>query len=189
MGNEQQTPAEDTKPDSGAGPGIDVTDDAGDLPAGQADDLGKLLEDARAKADDHWNEVLRSKAELDNIRKRAARDVENAHKFGLERFMSELLPVRDSMELGLQAASEDGTDLARVREGIELTLKMFNTALEKFGAVEIDPTGQKFDPEKHQAMTMEASPTVASGHVVSVVQKGLALNERLIRPAMVIVAK
>lgn len=153
------------------------------------DKLVLMLEDARSKADQHWDALLRAKAELDNLRKRTARDVEKAHKFGLERFLTELLPVKDGMELGISAASEEGADVAKVQEGVELTLKMLATALEKFGIEEVDPQGEKFDPERHQAMTMQEAAGVEPGTVVSVIQKGYLLNGRLVRPALVIVAK
>ena len=151
--------------------------------------LTLLLEDARAKADEHWQALLRAKAEIDNLRKRSRRDVENAHKFGLEKFVAEVLPVIDSMELGLSAASEEGVDAEKVREGLDLTLKMLQAAVDKFGVSEVDPEGEKFDPERHQAMTMQETDAVEPGTVVSVIQKGYVLNERLVRPALVIVAK
>ncbi len=151
--------------------------------------LTLLLEDARAKADDHWQALLRAKAEIDNLRKRSRRDVENAHKFGLEKFVAEVLPVLDSMELGLSAASEEGVDTEKVREGLELTLRMLQAAVDKFGVSEVNPEGEKFDPERHQAMTMQETDAVEPGTVVSVIQKGYVLNDRLVRPALVIVAK
>ena len=153
------------------------------------EELHQLLGDARAKADEHWNALLRVQAELENLRERSAREVENAHKYGLDRFVSELLPVKDSLELG-EAAAEDGTvEVGNVREGIQLTLKMFRTAFEKFGIEEVDPQGRKFDPEFHEAMSVQEVENAESGTVVTVVQKGYVLNGRLVRPAMVIVAK
>jgi molecular chaperone GrpE len=151
--------------------------------------LALMLEDARTKADEHWDALLRAKAEMDNLRKRASRDVENAHKFGIERFLGELLPVKDSLELGLSAAGDEQVDVAKLREGMELTLKMLSTAMEKFGVEQVDPEGEKFDPERHQAMTMHETDSVEPGTVVSVIQKGYVLNDRLVRPALVIVAK
>ncbi len=153
------------------------------------DKLALLLEDARAKADEHWQALLRAKAEIDNLRKRSRRDVENAHKFGLEKFVAEVLPVLDSMELGLSASSEEGVDGEKVREGLELTLRMLQTAVDRFGVTEVNPEGERFDPERHQAMTMQETDAVEPGTVVSVIQKGYLLNERLVRPALVIVAK
>ncbi len=143
----------------------------------------------RAKVDSHWDKLLRSNADLENLRKRNERELENAHRYALERFVAELLPVKDSMELGLSAAREDGSDRSGIREGIELTLKMFSSALEKFAVEEVNPAGEAFDPELHQAMTLQETEGVAAGTVVNVVQKGYLLNQRLVRPALVIVSK
>ncbi len=143
----------------------------------------------RATVESHWDKLLRTNADMDNLRKRHERDLENAHRFALERFIAELLPVKDSMELGLSAASGDSQELAGIREGIELTLKMFSNALEKFAVEELDPQGQAFDPELHQAMTTQESADVPPGMVLTVIQKGYRLNERLVRPALVIVSK
>ena len=149
-----------------------------------------LLEDARNKADEHWNLYLRTQAEMDNLRKRAEKDLENAHKYALEKFSLELLPVKDSLELGLAAVEENKDEaVAKLREGIELTLKMLGSALEKFGIVEINPVGEAFNPEQHQAMTMQESSEAKPNSVLTVMQKGYSLNERVIRPALVVVAK
>lgn len=168
------------------------TQQAGDDPAEQAPshaELTALLEDARNKADEHWNRCLRAEAELDNLRKRNAREIENAHKYALEKFVTELLPVRDSMELGLAAAQQEDIDPAKLREGIDLTLKMLATVMDKFHITQIDPQGEKFDPERHQAMSMQETADAEPNTVLEVVQKGYLLNDRLIRPAMVVVAK
>ncbi len=159
--------------------------------AGEAsvDELKKQLEEARSAAESHWDVVLRSRAELENLRKRSERELENAHKYGLERIISELLPVKDSLELGLAAGEGDDDKLAKLREGMELTLKMFDAALEKFGVKEINPDGEAFDPEYHQAMTVQEADGHDSNTVISVIQKGYLLNDRLVRPALVIVAK
>jgi molecular chaperone GrpE len=146
------------------------------------------LQDAKAKADQHWNQLLLARAELDNNRRRNERDVENAHKFALEKFVRELLPVKDSLELGLAAALGEGTELEKLREGMALTLKMLGSAMEKFGVSEVDPAGEKFNPERHQAMAMQESPTAEANTVLTVYQKGYLLNDRLIRPAMVVVS-
>ena len=154
-----------------------------------AEELSGLLRNAKAEAKSNWESALRAQAELENLRKRAKRDVENAHKYGLERFLEELLPIRDSMELGLSASSEGEADLKSVREGVALTLKMLDGALEKFGIEEINPTAAAFDPEFHQAMSMQEVEGVESGTVTMVMQKGFVLNGRLVRPALVMVAK
>lgn len=157
--------------------------------ADAAKDLTALLEDARNKADDHWNQFLRVQAEMDNLRKRSERDLENAHKFALEKFSSELLPVKDSLEMGLAAASGDDEAVAKLREGMELTLKILSSTLEKFGIVEVNPEGETFNPELHQAMSMQESAELEPNTVMAVMQKGYQLHGRLIRPAMVMVSK
>jgi molecular chaperone GrpE len=161
-------------------------DDAEALPA---PDLEMELKEARDEAAAHLDDLLRARAEIENLRKRSARDVENAHKFGLERFMNELLPVKDSIELGLNAADDAEVDAEKLREGLELTLKLFNTATGKFGLAEVNPEGERFDPEYHQAMSIQEVAGKEAGTVITVVQKGYLLNDRLLRPAMVIVAK
>ncbi len=157
----------------------------------QADhaELQALLEDARNKADEHWNQCLRLQAEIDNLHKRSERDLANAHKFALEKFALELLPVKDSLEMGVAAAQDENADLDKLREGSELTLKMLASALEKFNIKEINPLNEQFNPEYHEAMSMQERADVAPNTVVAVVQKGYLLNDRLIRPAMVIVSK
>lgn len=147
------------------------------------------LEDARAKADEHFEKLMRLQAELENTRRRAERELENAHKFALEKFALELLPVRDSLEMGLAAAEGDEAAVTKLREGTELTLRMLIGAMEKFGVKEIDPKGEPFNPEYHQAMTLQETAEYPANTVVAVMQKGYTLNERLIRPAMVMVAK
>jgi len=140
----------------------------------------------QAKADENWQKYLRAAAELENVRKRAARDVENAHKFALERLTVELLAVRDSLEMGLAAG--DDTDVESLRQGKEATLKQLVTIMERFGVEELDPQGEPFDPALHEAMTMQASADLEPGSVLTVIQKGYALNGRLLRPARVVVA-
>lgn len=147
------------------------------------------LAEARRAATENLDRALRAQAELENVRRRLERDLQNAHKFALDRFVSELLPVKDSLELGLAASAEKEASANRIAEGVELTLRMLEQAMEKFGVSVVDPAGQPFDPEFHQAMTMQESDTAESGMVLTVVQKGYLLNERLVRPAMVIVAK
>jgi molecular chaperone GrpE len=132
-------------------------------------------------------QMLRAAAELDNIRKRAARDVEQAHRFALEKFVQELLPAVDSLELaGANAGKADAASLAA---GQQATLKLLQKALEKFAVVMLEPQGEPFDPERHEAMAMQESATAEPQSVLQVVQKGYELNGRLLRPARVIVAK
>lgn len=144
------------------------------------------LEQAEAKAAENWERYLRGAAELENVRKRAARDVENAHRFALERFSRELLAVKDSLEMGLAAA--ENASIESLLEGSEATLKILGTTMQQFGIEELDPAGEPFDPEFHEAISMQPSEDVEPGSVVTVVQKGYSLNGRLLRPAMVVVA-
>ena len=172
-------------PESGGDPAADAEVTAATDPA----ELHALLEDARGKADEHWDQCLRLQADLDNLRKRAERDVANAHKYALERFAAELLPVRDSLEMGLAAFAAEGADPGKLREGVELTLQMLTSAMGKFEIREVNPQDERFNPDFHQAMSMQERDDVDPNTVVTVVQKGYLLNERLLRPAMVIVSK
>jgi molecular chaperone GrpE len=157
-----------------------------DSPEKNADSLETQLEAAQAKATENWEQFIRAKAEMDNLRRRNAKDVENAHKYGIEKFVNELLPVMDSMSLGLAAEDASAESL---REGMELTMNMLVKMMEKLGIEEIDPMNEKFDAEKHQAMSMQPNADVEPNTVIAVMQKGYSLNERLIRPAMVMVSK
>ena len=148
--------------------------------------LLQQLQEAEKKAEENWQLLLRTKAEMENLRKRTEKDLENAHKYGMEKFVSEMLPVKDSMELGL--AAQDVT-VESLHEGMKLTMNMFNTTFEKLGVKEINPENAPFDPEMHQAMTMQATDDVEPDTVIAVMQKGYLLNDRLVRPAMVVVSK
>jgi len=151
--------------------------------------LKQALEQAEAKAQESWDKMLRIQAESENMRRRMEKDVENARKFGVERLVNELLPIMDSMELGLAAANDQAGDVTKFVEGSQLTLRMMSGALDKFGVKAIDPQGEKFNPELHQAMSMQEKDGVEANTVIAVVQKGYSLNERVVRPAMVIIAK
>lgn len=153
------------------------------------EELALMLEEARNKAAENWEQVMRVQAELENSRRRAERDVENAHKYALEKFALELLPVKDSLEMGLAAVTGEDASIEKLREGTELTLKMLGNAMEKFGITEVNPVGEPFNPELHQAMTMQESEEHEPNTVTAVMQKGYLLNDRLIRPAMVVVCK
>jgi len=152
-------------------------------------ELTALLEDARGKADEHWDQCMRLQADIENLHKRGERDLANAHKYGLERFAVELLPVKDSLELGLDAFDKDNAEIEKLKEGVELTLQMLGNALERFEIKEINPQDEPFNPDFHQAMSMQPRDDVAPNTVVTVVQKGYQLHDRLIRPAMVIVSQ
>jgi molecular chaperone GrpE len=151
--------------------------------------LQQQLAEAQAKAQEHWDTILRQQAEQENLRKRMARDVEQARKYALERFATELLAVRDSLEMGVEAAQNSEVSVESLREGSELILKMLSAAMDKFEIAEINPLGQKFDPHVHEAMAMAPDPTAEANTVLMVQQKGYQLHERLLRPARVIVAK
>jgi len=143
------------------------------------------LEKAQKEASENWDRYLRTAAELENVRKRASRDVENAHRFALERFSRDLLAVRDSLEMGLAA---EGASVESLLEGSEATLKILGVTMQQFGIEVVDPAGEPFDPEYHEAISMQPSDDVEPGSVVTVVQRGYSLNGRLLRPAMVVVA-
>ncbi len=151
--------------------------------------LAEQLQTANQKAEENWDKAVRAVAEMENMKKRLQKDLENAHKFALENFARELLPIIDSLELGIQAAVGDSQELVKLREGSELTLKQLQTVLKKFNIEEIDPQGQPFNPELHQAMSMQPTSDVPPNTITTVFQKGYTLNGRLLRPAMVIVAK
>jgi len=157
--------------------------------AGEPSETGEaesLIAELQAKADENWDRYLRAAAEIENVRKRATRDVEHARKYAIESFAKEMLAVRDSFELGIDAA--DAADAEALVEGNQATLKLLTSALERFGISEVYPVGEPFDPELHEAMSMQPSADAEPGSVLMVVQKGYALNGRLLRPAMVVVA-
>ena len=142
---------------------------------------------AEALADENWNKYLRAVAELENVRKRASRDVEKARRFGLEGFASALLEVADSLEMALEAGENASAE--SLLTGSQATLKQLQSVLEKHGVQIVDPEGQPFDPELHEAMSMIESDTAEPDTVVTVVQRGYQLNGRLLRPARVVVAR
>lgn len=169
----------------------DAEQESGDSKSAEPEqDIQILLEDARSKADQHFDQLVRLQAEMENLRKRTKRDLESAHKFALEKICLELLPVRDSMEMGMAAAEAESADIDTIRQGVDLTLKMLVSAMEKFSINDVDPKkGDKLNPELHQAMSMQEDAEAEPNSILSVVQKGYTLNGRLMRPAMVIVAK
>lgn len=155
----------------------------------QIAELSKKLAVAQQTIIDQQDSVIRAKAEMENVRRRAALDIEKAHKFALDKFADGLLPVIDSLEMAIIHADKEDEALKPMIDGVELTLKSLLATIEKFGLAVIDPTGEVFNPEKHQAMSMQSVDGVAANQVIAVMQKGYELNGRLIRPAMVIVAK
>jgi len=169
----------------------DVCEADGQLkePEVSIEELQKQLSAAEKKAEKNWDKAIRAQAEIENLKRRMQKDLENAHKYGLEKFAKELLSVIDSLELGIQAATDDSPEVVKFKEGSELTIKQFEAVFQKFNIEAIDPVGQPFNPELHQAMTMQVSSDVAPNTVLNVFQKGYILNGRLLRPAMVVVAK
>ena len=145
----------------------------------------EMIRKLELQAQEHYDAWLRAKAEADNIRKRAQADVANAHKYAVEGFATQLLPVRDALETALAV---DNAGLQALRQGVELTLKQVDAAFDKFAVREINPVGEKFDPHRHQAMTTVESDKTPNT-VVHVFQKGYTLNDRILRPALVTVAK
>ena len=181
-------------PAQGAGSAEQQEDSTRAAPAGQeaeAGELDSLIEEAVAAAlAEQRDSVLRAHAEVQNMRRRCEQDVEKAHKFALEKFSTELLTVIDNLERALGAVPEtDDENVKALKEGVELTLKGFLETCEKFNIRQMDPVGEPFDPQLHQAMSMVENPDVEPNTVVTVVQKGYTLNDRVIRPAMVMVSK
>ncbi len=153
------------------------------------EELKKELEEAKQKNHETWDKAVRVQAEMENLKRRTQKDLEDAHKFALTSFGKELLPVFDSVVLGLQAATGESEDVKKFREGSELTIKQFEALFAKFNIVAVDPLGQPFNAEQHQAMLMQAVEDAEPNTVINVFQKGYTLNGRLLRPAMVVVAK
>lgn len=147
------------------------------------------LEDAKQTIADQKDGVVRAAADVDNIRRRAAQDVEKAHKFALEKFANELLPVIDNLERAIEFSDKENETLKPLLEGIDMTVKSFNDAVAKFGVEIVNPQGEQFNPEFHQAMSIQPSNDVTPNTVLAVMQKGYTLNGRLLRPAMVMVSK
>ena len=164
-----------------------ATADTGAAP--DAERLQQQLAEAQNQAQQERERAIRAAAEMENLRRRAAMDVEKAHKFALEKFAGELLPVIDSLERALEMSDRENEQLKPTLEGVELTLRSMLNAVGKFGVLPIDPQGEGFDPNRHQAMSMVENPNVAPNTVLAVMQKGYELNGRVIRPAMVMLAK
>ncbi len=182
---------------TGSGPGDVDTTAAGAEPttvlpetAAQLVEMERLqlaLTASEERAKSHWDQYLRAVADVENLRRRAAKDVEAAHRFGIDKLASELLPVRDSLELAVENA--DRADSQSLVAGQQATLKLLAKAFDKLNIVEINPLGEPFDPTRHEAMMAQPSATAEPNSVLQVVQRGYELNGRLLRPARVIVAK
>ena len=194
MSNEQETPDSQKENDINDQPVVideEQSESAEDLPTEEitVEVLQKQLAESEKKATENLDKALRIQAEMENLKRRTQKDLENAHKFALDKFSKELLAVIDSLELGLRAVIGDSEEIQKIREGYELTLKQFESVFSKFNIEKIDPTGEVFNPEHHQAMTMQPSAEAKPNTVLNVFQKGYSLNGRLIRPAMVVVSK
>ena len=159
------------------------------IDSSKIEDLESQLEEAQQSAKDNWDKLLRSQAEMENLKRRTTKDLENAHKFALEGFVKALLEVSDSLTMGLKSAQDEKATLENTTEGLELTMKVFNSTLEKFGVESINPIDEKFDPDLHEAVTMVPMPDKKPNTVLEVVQTGFTLNGRLVRPALVIVVQ
>ncbi|MEX0374375.1 nucleotide exchange factor GrpE [Spiribacter pallidus] len=190
-------PNDESPSDAARAAGIDpAVDEAGEAPeaevvadVGEIETLRSALSEAEARAEENWNQFLRARAEMENQRRRAEKDVASARQQSLEKLAGELLAVKDSLEMGVQAARSESADVEKLAEGSELTLRMFEQALDKFNIEAVSPQGERFDPAVHEAMAAQESSEAEPNTVLSVVQKGYRLGERLLRPAMVIVAK
>jgi molecular chaperone GrpE len=169
--------------------GVETPADEAAEVAGEEPDEATAL---REQAKELQEQLLRSQAEMQNVRRRAEIDVEKAHKFALEKFVKELLPVADSLEKAVESTEgheAKGELVASIREGVEMTLSLFMSSLSKFNVAQVNPLGEPFDPQLHEALSMVPSPDAEPNSVISVVQKGYTLNGRLVRPAMVVIAK
>lgn len=208
--NEQVQPAEATSIDIGVDSGVDdvisadtdevlvETADSTEYEAGEKSegvsvkvltDMQREIETLRREKTEQEENVLRVQAEMQNLRRRVERDVENAHKFALEKFVQDLLPVVDSLDRGIETVPEDDETQQAAREGLVLTQKMLTDSLTKFSVEVVDPVGETFNPQFHEAITMLPQPDLAPNTVINTVQKGYTLNGRLVRPAMVVVSK
>lgn len=164
---------------------LDTGSSALDHPSYRA--LEEKLTEAEQQAHENWEKSVRALAELDNVRRRAARDVENAHRYGLEKLIDSLLPVIDSLEQALQLAEQE--ENKAMHEGLELTMKLILDVLKKHGVEQLNPEGELFNPQLHEAMSMQVVEGVPANTILTVFQKGYKLNDRVVRPARVIVAK
>ena len=152
-------------------------------------ELRDALEAEKSRAEKQWDIAVRAKAEAENMRRRAERDVEKAHRYSVEKLLKELLPVLDSLEQGLASIDPEDEALQAVHHGMELTHKIFLDTIAKSGVVKLEADGAMFDPIKHEAMSMQVNADVEPGTILHVVQQGYTLHERLLRPARVVVAK
>jgi molecular chaperone GrpE len=152
-------------------------------------ELMRKLDETEQKVNDYWERILRMQADAENARRRHEKEIANAHKYALEKFVDELLPIIDSLEMCIANEAKETGDTHSAVEGVRLTLNMFYNAMEKFGVKQVNPLNEPFNPEYQQAIAMEESDHIGPGTVLRVLQKGYTLNDRLIRPAFVVVSK
>tara|TARA_Y100000780_G_C13662147_1_gene409080 strand:- start:875 stop:1471 length:597 start_codon:yes stop_codon:yes gene_type:complete len=197
MAHEEKTPQDEQQAKPVNDEQADAVEASAEAPAEEgaaadesmdAEQLAKELAAAVAEVESLKDQMLRTHAEAQNVRRRAEQDVEKAHKFGVEKFANEMLPIVDSLERAIEAFGDDEA-LQPMREGVEMTMKMFLSGLEKFKMEQVNPLGETFDPALHQAMSMVDAPDAEPNSVIAVMQKGYILHGRLVRPAMVVVAK
>lgn len=155
----------------------------------EAEALRQQLAEAQAQAAENWDKALRAAAELENVRRRVERESAQAQKYALERILGELISVNDSLELALKAVAKEDAETRKHLEGLELTHKQLWQTLGRYGVSQLDPQGEPFNPELHEAVSTLESGEMAPNHVLSVMQKGYKLHDRLLRPAMVVVSR
>lgn len=189
MSEEKQAPLDEEKSVEAAASADSVDSNSGDELNPTVDAVQAEIESLNAELAQAREDYLRAQAEAQNARRRAEQDVEKAHKFGQEKLVNDLLPVIDNLERALEAMDTSDETLKAIIEGVELTLKSFQDTLTKHKVEAINPIGEPFDPQVHQAMTMVESPDAEPNSVINVFQKGYTLHGRLVRPAMVVVAK
>jgi len=182
--NEEQIPAVDSEQETENVEAVDATENAELEDSAQAE-----LADAIAEAAKQKELALRTLADMENLKRRTRIDIEEAHKFGLEKFVNALIPVMDSMEMGFEASKKDEASIESIQEGLDMTIKQMLDMLATFNVERVNPIGEKFDPKTAEALSMVPSPEHESNTVIDVIQKGYILNERLVRPARVIVAE
>lgn len=167
----------------------DLVEAAEDMATDQQSLAQSPLEIAEAKAHEHHENLLRLAAEMDNLRKRTTREVEQARKFAVERFAKEVLLVKDSLEMSVDAANKEGATVESIKQGVEITMKQLNSAMDKFAIKLIDAEGAPFNPEFHEAMAMQPSSEMEPNTVMFVMQKGYMINDRVLRPSRVMVSR
>ncbi len=186
--NQAEVNAAETQPAAEAPAEVNTQNPTGD-PASEIEALRLSLAEAQQQAAANLDRALRVQADMENLKKRVQKDLDDERKYGISKFAKELLSVLDSLELGLQAVGGDSQEVIKFKEGSELTLKQFAAVFAKFNIETLDPTGQPFNPELHQAMAMQPSAEYPAGSVIATFQKGYLIHGRLLRPAMVVVAK